>query len=228
MNVREAAEILKDAIPAREVAAMYGYKPGRGDVIVCPFHGDRDASLHLYPGNRGWCCFGCHKGGSVIDWVMLMEDVSFAEAVRILDTRAGTGLLDKVELDNTRRLRRSKVEAVKEALDHAWQVVFDEASKEAHLLTRATAELLAVPREMWSGRDWMFWGSANERLQELDGIIREIHHNREEVKDWHPIANSQNRETTPSSQARPSTPSPALSRMREKLNDAQNKLAGAG
>lgn len=233
MNIREAADTLKDTLTADEVVRMYGYKPQRG-VIVCPFHGDRDASLHLYPGARGWCCFGCHKGGTVIDWVMLMEDAGFADAVRILDAKAGTGLLDRVELDSGKRLRRAKLDAVKDALVKGWDTVQDLAEKEALLLTRATAELQAIPREMWTGREWMTWGSANERLEELEDIIRQAYINREEVRAWrttpHQTANqTANRTaTTTSSPARPSTPSPALSRMREKLTGAQNRLAAGG
>lgn len=228
MNIRDAADALKDTLTAEDVVRMYGYTPQHG-VIVCPFHGDKDASLHLYPGARGWCCFGCHKGGTVIDWVMLMEDVGFTDAVRILDTRAGTGLLDRVELNNHTRIRRAKLDAVKHAMVKAWDTVQDLAEKEAILLTRATADLQAIPREMWSGRDWMTWGSANERLEELEDIIRQAYINREEVKAWRttpqPTATTA---TTTSSPARASTPSPALSRMREKLADAQNKVLAGG
>lgn len=231
MNIRDAADALKDTLTAEDVVRMYGYTPQHG-VIVCPFHGDKDASLHLYPGQRGWCCFGCHKGGTVIDWVMLMEDVGFTDAVRILDTRAGTGLLDRVELSNQHRLRRAKLDAVKHVMVKAWDTVQDLAEKEAILLTRATADLQAIPREMWSGRDWMTWGSANERLEELEDIIRQAYINREEVKAWRttpqPTAATATIATTTSSPARASSPSPALSRMREKLADAQNKVLAGG
>lgn len=231
MNIRDAADALKDTLTAEDVVRMYGYTPQHG-VIVCPFHGDKDASLHLYPGQRGWCCFGCHKGGTVIDWVMLMEDVGFTDAVRILDTRAGTGLLDRVELNNHARIRRAKLDAVKHAMVKAWDTVQDLAEKEAILLTRATADLQAIPREMWSGRDWMTWGSANERLEELEDIIRQAYINREEVKAWRttpqPTAATATIATTTSSPARASSPSPALSRMREKLADAQNKVLAGG
>ena len=231
MNIRDAADVLKDTLTAEDVVRMYGYTPQHG-VIVCPFHGDKDASLHLYPGARGWCCFGCHKGGTVIDWVMLMEDVGFTDAVRILDTRAGTGLLDRVELSNQHRLRRAKLDAVKHAMVKAWDTVQDLAEKEAILLTRVTADLQAIPREMWSGRDWMTWGSANERLEELEDIIRQAYISREEVKAWRttpqPTAATATIATTTSSPARASSPSPALSRMREKLADAQNKVLAGG
>lgn len=60
----------------------YGYTPNRGGFIVCPFHsGDRHGSLKIYPNGRGWNCFGCHRGGSAVDFMMLHEQIPFSEAV---------------------------------------------------------------------------------------------------------------------------------------------------
>jgi hypothetical protein len=56
------------SIPAEEyVPALTGLEPNsRGDV-VCPLHDDRKPSLHIYPGDRGWYCFGCQRGWTIID-----------------------------------------------------------------------------------------------------------------------------------------------------------------
>ncbi len=51
----------------------------------CPFHDDRDPSLVVTPAKNLWHCMGaCQTGGSVIDWVMKTEGVSFRHAVEIL------------------------------------------------------------------------------------------------------------------------------------------------
>lgn len=50
----------------------------------CPFHEDKDPSLVVYGNARGWYCFGCHRGGSVIDWIMCSEGVGFGEALKFL------------------------------------------------------------------------------------------------------------------------------------------------
>ena len=60
----------------------------RSGMIRCPFHDDHTPSCMIYavkPYRKGWYCFGCHKGGSVIDWVMNWENVGFYEAIRIID-----------------------------------------------------------------------------------------------------------------------------------------------
>jgi DNA primase catalytic core len=62
---------------------------GSGDNLLglCPFHDDRDPSLVVSPSKNVWHCLGaCQAGGSVIDWVMRAESVSFRLAVEMLRT----------------------------------------------------------------------------------------------------------------------------------------------
>ncbi|MEO6419399.1 MAG: toprim domain-containing protein, partial [Polyangiaceae bacterium] len=52
---------------------------------LCPFHEDREPSLVISPEKNLWHCLGaCQTGGSVIDWVMRAEGVSFRHAVEWL------------------------------------------------------------------------------------------------------------------------------------------------
>jgi hypothetical protein len=57
-------------IPATEyVAVLLGLTLGRDGKVVCPFHDDHAPSLHAYDEpDRGWCCYGCNRGGSIIDF----------------------------------------------------------------------------------------------------------------------------------------------------------------
>ena len=52
---------------------------------LCPFHEDHSPSLVISPQKNLWNCLGaCGKGGSVIDWVMRAEGISFRHAVELL------------------------------------------------------------------------------------------------------------------------------------------------
>lgn len=52
----------------------------------CPFHDDKTPSLVITPGKNLWHCLGaCQTGGTVIDWVMRAEGVSFRHAVELLE-----------------------------------------------------------------------------------------------------------------------------------------------
>jgi len=60
-------------------------KAGADLVGRCPFHEDRTPSLVVTPGKNLWHCLGaCQAGGSVVDWVMRAEGVSFRHAVELL------------------------------------------------------------------------------------------------------------------------------------------------
>jgi len=64
--------------------------PHGHDLIgLCPLHEDHEPSLVVSPGRNLWHCLGaCQAGGSVIDWVMKAEQVSFRQAVEILRSEA--------------------------------------------------------------------------------------------------------------------------------------------
>ena len=56
---------------------------------LCPFHGEKTASFSVAPDKGIYYCFGCHKGGGVINFVMELEGLSYPDAVRSLAKRAG-------------------------------------------------------------------------------------------------------------------------------------------
>lgn len=76
----------------RQVAEHYGFEPNRSGYICCPFHKEKTASLKIYPDGGGWHCFGCGAGGSVIDFVMRLFDIPFAQAVVRLSSDFRLGL----------------------------------------------------------------------------------------------------------------------------------------
>lgn len=60
-------------------------RQGRDLIGLCPWHDDKEPSLVVSPAKGLWHCLGaCGEGGSVIDWVMKAEGVSFRHAVEIL------------------------------------------------------------------------------------------------------------------------------------------------
>ena len=96
MDVKSAAQTIRDTVEMQQILDLYGYRTKHG-FMVCPFHGDTDASLKVYPGNRGWCCYGCNREGSVIDFVMEHENCDFRTAVRAIDNALKLGLFSERE-----------------------------------------------------------------------------------------------------------------------------------
>ena len=81
-------EKIKQEVPLPDLVQSYGVKlekKGKDLVGLCPLHDDHEPSLVISTDNNLWHCLGaCQAGGSVIDWVMKIEGVSFRHAVEIL------------------------------------------------------------------------------------------------------------------------------------------------
>lgn len=57
---------------------------GSGYIGLCPFHNERTPSFSVSP-SKGICkCFSCGKGGSPVNFIMELEQLTFAEALRYL------------------------------------------------------------------------------------------------------------------------------------------------
>lgn len=55
---------------------------------LCPFHSEKTGSFSVSPDKQIYYCFGCKKGGGVINFIMDVENLSFADSVRFLAKRA--------------------------------------------------------------------------------------------------------------------------------------------
>ena len=77
--------------PIEDVVSQYVSMTRRGGRLfgLCPFHGEKTPSFSVSPDNGLFYCFGCHKGGGVINFVMEIENLSYPDAVRFLAKRAG-------------------------------------------------------------------------------------------------------------------------------------------
>jgi DNA primase len=60
---------------------------------LCPFHQEKTGSFTVNPELKAYHCFGCHKGGSVINFVMEMDKLSFPEVVELLAKRFGVEIV---------------------------------------------------------------------------------------------------------------------------------------
>ena len=77
--------------PIEDVVGQYVSlrRAGANMFGLCPFHGEKTASFSVAPDKGIYYCFGCHKGGGVINFQMEVEGLSYPDAVRALAKRAG-------------------------------------------------------------------------------------------------------------------------------------------
>jgi len=111
----EIIEKLKREVSLVRLMESQGFelkKHGKDYICRCPFHDDKTPSLVVTPSKNLWNCLGaCGTGGSVIDWVIKREGVSFRRAVEILQHDLGliTDNHKPVKYASTKQLSSSLV-----------------------------------------------------------------------------------------------------------------------
>jgi len=80
----DIVEIISSYIPLK--------RAGRNFKAICPFHHEKTPSFFVNPQKQIFHCFGCGEGGSVIQFLMLYERVTFPEAIEILAKRLGLSI----------------------------------------------------------------------------------------------------------------------------------------
>jgi DNA primase len=90
-EVRSAADIVKivgDYVKLRKAGANF--------MGLCPFHQEKTPSFAVHPTKQIFHCFGCGVGGDVFKFMMLMENLTFPEALRRLAEKVGVRLRETV------------------------------------------------------------------------------------------------------------------------------------
>ena len=77
--------------PIEDVVGQYVTlkRSGANMFGLCPFHGEKTASFSVAPDKGIYYCFGCHKGGGAVNFMMEIEGLSYPDAVRALAKRVG-------------------------------------------------------------------------------------------------------------------------------------------
>lgn len=189
MRLGEAAEYLKQNIPMTDVLALYGYPVNRSGFARCPFHaGDHSPSLKIYTSGsrRGWYCFGCHAGGSVLDFVMKHDSCDFATAVRALDRALSLNLLAVVpwQEEEEERKRQRLLDQAERALLDLLDIRKSHIMREYDLAFKEWYALERKPRAAWTASEWTRWQNDREQMDYLDDQCARLDAERGEVRAW--------------------------------------------
>lgn len=110
-------EELRGRVSLEEVVSEYVplKQKGRRFWGCCPFHNEKTASFSVDSEAQMYYCFGCHKGGTVINFVMEMERMEFMDAVRLLADRAHMEVPERTKRDTQNALTRDERERMYDA-----------------------------------------------------------------------------------------------------------------
>jgi len=103
--------------PIEEVVGQYVNLKRSGSNLfgLCPFHGEKTASFSVAPDKGIYYCFGCHKGGGPVNFMMEVEGLSYPDAVRALAKRAGMEVPEDEQYQNRYRHQERLWALMKEA-----------------------------------------------------------------------------------------------------------------
>lgn len=189
MNVKMAAQMIRDTVTMEEILGLYGYQTRRG-FMCCPFHGEKEPSLKVYPKSGGWHCFGCERGGSVIDFVKEHEGCDFRTAVIAIDRALHLDLMDPHEDPEEARQEARIQKKLDDFVDSVYSVCEleryqieieqkDHWSKQIEILTKKDRD----PQEL-TAKEWTFLLAWNDEEDYYEYRKEKIKEFTEEVAAW--------------------------------------------
>ena len=128
MNVFDA---VKQSIPTRQAAELYGVKVRRNNMAACPFHNDRTPSMKV---DKRFHCFGCGADGDVIDFVSRLYGISSLKAAQKTALDFGISYDRKPVKTKSKKTVRQKSDA--QIYAEAEQFCFRVLSDYYHLLKK--------------------------------------------------------------------------------------------
>jgi len=81
-------------------------RSGANQFGLCPFHSEKTPSFSVNPERQIYHCFGCGKGGGVVNFIMEIENLSFPDAVEFLARRSGLEVPQESRDENRSRRAR--------------------------------------------------------------------------------------------------------------------------
>lgn len=172
-------DTIRESVSALQIGEDYGLNPGRDGRCPCIFcSGARDDTLKLYPGNRGFYCYRCHRSGGVIALYRQITGAGFRQAVENLNGQynlnlplknAGQEAMQKAKAlaEKRKQERAEKEQRDREQLEMLWDVAdavqileyyrdtLAPKTPEEPLRQRFVVALRYLPQLMYY-RDWLY------------------------------------------------------------------------
>ena len=160
-------EVVEEIISRSDIVSVVGQyvqftkSSGQNMFGLCPFHSEDTPSFSVSVNKQIYYCFGCHKGGNVVNFIMEIEHLSYFEALKFLAEKSGVTIPepDDANYRKEEQLRKRLKLVLLEAARYYYKSFKSEKGEEArkYLQKRAIAPATATkfglgyaPNE-WSG-----------------------------------------------------------------------------
>jgi len=177
-RTRRRLDQIKELVPIAQILSDLGYpvrtdSEDREEQFPCDLHGDgqdNKPSARLYPETSSWHCFACGMTRDGVDTVKAKEDVSFMEAISILETRYNLPAVswEEGDYDSTPKPEQEILDSLK----YPEKTLEDDLRIFRSVLTGETLDRTLSLRStaaFWEGSDQIEFMVQKELLTEIKG-----------------------------------------------------------
>lgn len=127
----DAVQAIKDRLTMQEVLSFYGFRPEKR--MRCPLHNGDDLNFSIT--DHSFMCYSHCGGGDVITFVQKLFNLSFADALKKIDTDFNLNIYGQKTFEELRKshyqakrlqAKREREKAERERADAEYWAVFDE------------------------------------------------------------------------------------------------------
>ena len=134
-------------------------KSGANYKGLCPIHNEKTPSFTVSPGKNRWHCFGCSKGGNIIDFIIEKKGLPFIEAIKDLAADHNITLPSREYTEEERKseLQKESLFVVnKIAARHYHENLYKPENKEAlnYVLSRWSDETIKLFQIGYAEASW--------------------------------------------------------------------------
>jgi DNA primase len=153
-------------------------RAGTRYVGLCPFHNEKTPSFNVTPEKNLFYCYGCHKGGTIFDFIMEIENMDFPQALKHLADKAGVELGGSYQENSQDRKQRDALKELYRRVSGSFQYILKnkpeaEVARQYLIKRGLTTELVEEFQIGWApdDRSWLLnflksKGYSNEFLSE--------------------------------------------------------------
>jgi len=143
----------------------------------CPFHSEKSASLSVSPEKGIFKCFGCGKGGNLITFVQLYENVDFPQALKILSDYSGIALTGfKSETDKKKSDIKEPLFVVSEIIQKLYSAQVNHPDSIQYIRSRGiTDESINKFKIGYAPPDFRFLERTIEEHKNIEGFEKSLY-----------------------------------------------------
>lgn len=168
-SVIEEVKARNELVAVVEQYVRLDRKSGSNFFGLCPFHKEDTPSFSVSPVKQIYFCFGCHKGGDVIRFIMDIEKCSYPQAIRLLAERANVQIPepDDEAWRQRNELNKNLQAICLEAARYFYRNLTEDAGRVAQAYMRKRALSPAICKKFGLGYATEDWDGLLRRLDSL-------------------------------------------------------------